>query len=411
VHYELSDSIKRRIILELREFWAQDPKYRDSLVGNIQGRHSFDERPQQALVVKGASALPIRFSADNFQGTVVSYCSLFKTAAQPGTSVEWVREDVRAIQKNGGVFPSEAGIYYIEVRREEYAWQGVPRQYLVFYVDPLLSVLDESPSKSAVDPRIYTVSAGSFHPGSLAVYEMPGNLPLTDGINFSSDPITGEITLVRPLPTQSSLSVDYRYAGTSTGPFPVEENGANNSAIPGVILAFGRRAQEGDVMAVRVSNLREPSAREYGGRFEVSLDIDVLARDVHAQAEIADRTFMYLQAELRDRLSFEGIEIDQVSNSGEAEESYDENEDSLYYTASLSLTIMTNWSIRLPLGPAFTRIIANTVEAEQIASALDDDQLIDMGSSTGLVMAEQLGLQPLQDPWFRNRSRNYEMIR
>jgi hypothetical protein len=410
MYYVLSEAIKERMIGELREFWAKDPKYKDSLTPNIQGKYSFEERPQQAIILKSTSATPQRFSADNFQGTVVSYCTLYKAYGKLGTSIEWVREDSRAIQKNAGVFPTIPGIYYIEVRKEALAWKGVTRDYLVFYVDPLLSVIDERPVAS-VDTRVYTVSQGAFHPGSMVVYEMPGNLPLYEGINYSADSATGIITLVRPLPSGTSLSVDYRYAGTSTGPFPVEENGANNTAIPGVVLAFGRRAYEGDVMAVGISERREEAAREFGGKFEMSVDLDIMARDVYAQGEITDRTLMYLQAQLRDRLSFEGIEIDQVNHGGEAEETYDENEDSYFYTASLSVSLLTDWSIRIPYGPAFTRILQGTVQADQIASALSDDQLSTMGNTSGLRATDQLGLQAVQDPWFRNRTRNYELIR
>jgi len=409
VNYVLSDAIKERLLGELREFWSKDPKYKDSLTPNIQGKYSFEERPQQAIVLKSTSANPQRFSADNFQGVVVSYCSLYKAYGKLGTSIEWVREDSRAIQKNNGVFPTAAGIYYIEVRREPYNWRGVTRDYLVFYVDPLLSVVDEHPLQ--IDPRTYTLTQSGFHPGSLVVYEMPGNLPLYEGVNYSADSDTGEIILAQPMPSKTYLSVDYRYAGTSTGPYPVEENGANSTAIPGVVLAFGRRAYEGDIMAVGVTDRRESSAREYGGKFEMSVDFDIMARDVYAQSEITDRTLMYLQAELRDRLSFEGIEIDQVSHGGEAEEVYDENGDDYFYTASLSLTIMTDWSVQIPFGPALSRVLPGTVAEDKVASALDADQVAALGSPTGLRLTDQLGLQVVADPWFRNRTKNYELIR
>ena len=49
----LTVAVKRRILQELRSFWSLDPNYRDTLVPNIQGRYSFRERPQQAIIVKG----------------------------------------------------------------------------------------------------------------------------------------------------------------------------------------------------------------------------------------------------------------------------------------------------------------------------------------------------------------------
>lgn len=409
-HFDLTTALKRRFILELREFWAQHPKYRDSLVDSIQGKYSFDGRPQESIVVKAGSASPVKFSADNFQGWVSSYCSLTKVYNRPGTSIEWVREDVRAIQKAGGDFPSTPGIYYISVVREPFEHQGVIREYLVFYVDPLLEVLDEQPIQ--LDPRTYEVAQGGFHPGSLNVFELPGNLPLYEGINYSADPATGRIALVEPLPSRTSLSVDYYYTGTRTGPFAVEENGANNSAIPGVVLAFGRKAQDGDQMAVVVSSYREVCAKEYGGRFEMSLDIDVAARDVNAASDITDETFFYIQAQLRDRLSFEGMEIESVSLGGEGEEIYHDNTQEYFYTGSISATVYTDWSIRLPLGRTINRVYPHTVKEDQVAAALSDEQLAQYPQGfSGLRVVAQLGLVGIQDPYFTDRSSSYEMIR
>ena len=406
-HYDLTESMKRRFLGELIEFWSQDPKYKDQLV--ISGKYSFEERPQNFIVLKGQSATPIRFSADNFQGMVISYCYLTRVYGHQGTSIEWVREDSRQIQKNGGNFPSPPGIYYVEVRREDFNYQGVIEPYLVFYVDPLLQVLDERPVQ--LDPTTYDVGAGKFHPGSLVLYEMPGNLPLYEGINYTADPDTGRITLTAPLAQNTYLSADYFYAGQSVGPFPVPENGANNEAIPGVTIVFGRKAFDGDVMAIVVSDRREEVAREYGGRFEMSLDFDIMSRDVNSAGEITDRTFFYIQAQLRDRLSFEGVEIEQVNLGGETEEVYDENGDDYFYGSSISLTVLTNWSIRLPLGRTLTRVLPGTIVEDQVAAGLSKDQQISTGFTYGIRAAAQLGLVSIKDPYFRDRTQDYEMIR
>jgi hypothetical protein len=409
VFANLTEALKRRMIQEIRYFWSKDPQYRDSLVPNIQGRFSFEERPQQAIILKGQSATPFQLSADHFQGTVVSYCHLTKVYGQQGTSIEWVRENGTAIQSNDGAFPSAQGIYYIEVRAEMINVRGVPEEKLVFYVDPLLEVIDER--ATMLDPRLYEVSAGSLHPGSLRVYEMPGNIMYYEDVNYRVDPTTGQITLSTPLAPGTYLSVDYRYAGTSTGPFPVPQNGANVAAIPGVVLAFGRRAYDGDIMAIVVGDRREAVAREFGGRWEMSLDLDIMARDLYAQGEITDRTLMYLYTEARERLSSEGIEITQASMGGEAEEVYDENGDDYFFTASLSMTVMTDWAIHVPLGISLTRVIPNTVTEAEMAAGLTDEQLVEMGSPSGLRYTQELGLEDVRDPWFRGRTKTYDLIR
>jgi len=405
----LTEALKSRILQELRGFWATDPNYRDSLVGNIQGRYSFLERPQQAIILKNQSASPLQLSADHYQGIVVSYCHLTKVAGQPGKALEWVREDGRAIAANNGVFPSSAGIYYIEIRKEQHTLQGIFGEYFVFYVDPLLEVIDETPMQ--LEPRLFEVSAAKFHPGSLRVYEMPGNLVLYEGINYTADATIGRITLARPLPPGTTLSVDYRYPGTTTGPFVAPENGSANEAIPGVVLAFGRNFQEGDIMAVVVTSIREDAAKEYGGRWEMSMDLDIMARDITSQGEITDRTLTYLWTVARTKLSCEGIEITQVSMGGEAEEIYDETGDDYFYTASLSISLTTDWAIHVPLDRAIMRIIPHSVEASQAVAGLDDDQLVEAGSPTNLQIVPNLGLMAVSDPWFRDRNRNFEIIR
>jgi len=143
----------------------------------------------------------------------------------------------------------------------------------------------------------------------------------------------------------------------------------------------------------------------------MSVDLDLMARDVHAQGEITDRTLMYLQAELRDRLSFEGIEIDQVNGGGESEQQYDENGDDYFYEASISLTLYTDWSIRKPLGATLSRVIPGTLDQDQALASLTDEQLAELGLPSAIRGTDQLGLQSIEDPWFLDRTSNYEMIR
>jgi len=406
----LTEAVKRRLVLELRRFWSYDPKYRDEIVNNIQGKYAFDERPQMGIVIKGSSATPMQLSADNFQGTVISYCHLAKVFDKPGLAIEWIREDSLALQKNGGVFPSKRGIYYIEIRRETVQITGVTTHGLVFYVDPLLDILDEQPIKRS--NFTFDLRNGSFHPGSIRVYLMPGNIPLTENLDYTADPDTGRIQLARAVPPNEFLSVDYRHAAPSSGPFLVPQDGSNNTAIPGVVLAFGRRSEDGDVMAVVIGDQREATAQEYGGRWEISLDIDVLARDTVAQSEITDKTVMFLFAVLRNQLTNEGIEITQVSMSGEAEETYDETGDDYYYTASISVTVLTDWSIHVPLDAAFTRILPNTLFSQQVISTLSDEQIGDLrGSPTTIIPVENINFLNPVDPYFRDRTRDYELIR
>jgi hypothetical protein len=45
-----------------------------------------------------------------------------------------------------------------------------------------------------------------------------------------------------------------------------------------------------------------------------------------------------------------------VSMGGEAEESYDENADTYYYTASMSMQFQGDWEVHVPLGLTISQV-------------------------------------------------------
>jgi hypothetical protein len=240
---------------------------------------------------------------------------------------------------------------------------------------------------------------------------MPGNILMYEGINYTSDPTNGQITLAQPVNSKNYLSVDYRYAGESRGPFLAPANGSNNTAIPGVVLAFGRRVQDGDIQTVVIGRTREACALEYGGRWEINVDLDLMTRDVLSTGEVTDRTLLFLYSDLRGRLSNEGVEIMSVSMGGEAEEAYDENADDYFYTSSISMTIQTDWSMHFPLNWEANRVIPGTVAEEQSVAGLTDDQLFETGSPSQFFVYQNLNLVAIRDPFFVNRNRSFEIIR
>ena len=399
IYYRLTEALKRRFIMELRNYWKSHPHYLD-LVENIQGKYSFKERPQYGIIVKTGSANRVDLSADNYVGIVKSYVYLTKVKNYAGVALEWVREDSVAIQNNGGRFPSPPGVYYIELSEEDQ-----------FYVDQLLDVCREM----VVMPD---TSTGILeHPplaGTLRLFEMPAGFLLVEGVNYtlSLDALgkpTGEILLTQPLTGGRGLTADYRSPGASTGPHLLIPGRANNTVIPGVVLAFGRRNGKGDRLAVVVDNYRQPAALEYGGKWELTLDFDVTSRDLYAQQEIADQTVIYLWGVLRSYLSTEGIEMTDLSMGGEAEEPYDENGDDYYYTSSFSVTVQTDWSVHVPLSLYLRQAAPLTVAQAQQVAAMTDDQLA--GWQGNIQMLESLGLETIVDPFFSGRNSTYEIIR
>lgn len=393
MYYQLTESIKRRIILELRKYWQHHPKYPE-LVNNIQGKYSFDERPQYGIIVKISGGSRVDMSADNYRGVIKTYCYLTKVNNKPGFSIEWVREDSRAIQSNNGIFPSQAGVYYIDLTKDD-----------EFYVDPLLDYRDE-----ILTPISTTKFSFAHKPldKTVRVYEMPSQVRLFEGTDFTIDYSNKELTTVKEITNGRYLVADYRHPADSRGPFRIIENRANTVAIPGVVLAFGRMCQKGDQLAVIVNSNRQPSALEYGGRWEINLDCDIMARDVYSQQELTDRTLVYLWGIARSRLSTQGLEMKDLSFGGESEEIYDETGDEYFYNSNFSMTIESEWGVHVPLMATIRASSPLTIQRLEGVSQLTDEEIALVKND--LEMIESLGLHSIEDPFFKNLHRNFEKI-
>ena len=391
--------------MELRNYWQHHPRYRD-IVDRIQGKYSFSGRPQEGIIVKTTGGSQVVLSADNFKGTIKSYVSLTRYQNYPGVAIEWVREDSRAIQANSGLFPSPPGVYYIEVTQHD-----LETARGQFYVDPLLDQYHEQVTQ--VDTTHFTLQNAPVA-GSVRLFEQPAGYMLYEGEQYTltrdeQGVPNGEIVLDTALGSGRYLTADYRYPGESTGPHDLFEMHANHKAIPGVVLAFGRRIERGDRMAVVVQDIRRPSALEYGGRWSITLDIEVIARDVYAQADIADQSVIYLWGIARSRLSTEGIEIMDLSMGGESEEVYDEAGDDYFYLSTFSLTAEVEWSVHVPLNLFLRQAAPLTVEQAKAMASLPDTALAgEQGNIQGL---ENLMLESVTDPFWSGRRGSFEIIR
>lgn len=348
MYYYLTQAIKRRLILELKDSFSRHPYY-EKVVPFIQNKFAFDERPQFGIIIKNATANKVSLSADNFVGTVESHVML-AYVKQPVYPLEWVREDLNCVRNNNDVMPTPPGIYYIEILKvpETYADQGY------FAVDPLYTVIDE--------PVLHFLS-GVEHEAQLQHVPVQGTVRLwqnrhyllIEGTDYRVNYQDGSIYFLTNFAGDTYVTGDYRYAGESRGPIPFVWNTADFKTLEGVVLAFGKRAKLGDKVAVVVYPDRVEVANAYGGRFDATFELDVISQDTNQMEEIADLVTMFLWAEKRPILSIEGIEITNISMGGESEEPYDEVADLNYYIAALTVEIQTDWEVHLPLPLTITR--------------------------------------------------------
>jgi len=405
VYFFLTSALTDLFIERIREFWGHHPRYRD-LVDNIQGKYVFPQRPQRGMVIKTSGGSNVRLTWDNFQGTLHSYVYKARVGDYPGVSLEWVREDTRAIQDNNGTFPSAPGVYLLTIVDSVLDVDGVPKGQHTFQVDSVLDVRDEA--VSMVNP-----STGLLHrpylPGTLHLFELPSNYELVEGVNFEGDPETGQITLYDPLPTGLYLSADYRYAGETQGPFSIESDRAHYQAIPGVILAFGRRITPGDRLAIVVTDIREPVAKEYGGRWDLSVELELWTRDVDDQREITDLMLAWLPSVLRDQLAIQGVWINSVDFGGETEEPYDDNADDYFYGATISMQVQTDWQMHVPLPIRIRRVFPLRVDQLGELAGLSDEEVAKVENNLKATTA--LHLQSFEDPFFVDLAKRYEVLR
>lgn len=173
---------------------------------------------------------------------------------------------------------------------------------------------------------------------------------LVNGTDYSIDYTTGIVTFLVPLLKNYRIYADYRYqpSGNVTGPYTFEEYQENHEAIPGVVISIGRRAKKGDKQAVIVSQNREMQAKIYGGHWDMSLDLAVIAKDPMQMEQMTDHIISYLWSKRKNVLEYEGIALNSVEPTGESEEVHVESTGDLYYESSVSISLQSEWQRFVP---------------------------------------------------------------
>lgn len=344
--------MKRRLILELQDSFGRHPVYR-KLAAFIQNRQAFEERPQFGIIVQGSSANKVQLDASNFIGTVQSHVMLAQVG--PATfPLEWVREDQECIRANGGTLPTAPGVYYIEILTAP----TNPGEEGAFVIDPLLTVTDEPVLRFQTGLERTAQLQNVPVDKTLRLYEDRSFL-LTLGVHYTLD-TEGGITFLQRFRAGAVITADYRFAAPSIGPVAFKWNAANTTTLPGVVLAFGKRAEAGQKIAVVVYRERVDTAEAFGGKHEASFELEILARDTTQVEEVSDLVFMYLWGEKRSVLGWEGIEILDVSMGGESEEAVDETGQDYQYSTSMSVQLQADWEIHVPLALTISHVEPET---------------------------------------------------
>ena len=353
MYYYLSGALKRRLILELQESFSRHPVYR-KIAPYIQNKYAFEERPQFGIIVQNSSANKLQLDPSNFIGHVHSHVMLAQVAGTPVFPLEWVREDLECLRVNGGVMPTDPGVYYLEILTAP----THPNENGTFVIDPLKTVTNEPvirfQSGLELEGQLQNVPV----PKTLRLY-LGRRVPLNEGEDYQLLE-RGAIRFLHNFPEGAVLTADYRYAVDSIGPVNFKWNTSDSTTLPGVVLAFGKRSEIGQKVAVVVYQDRVDAAQAYGGKNEVSLELEVIARDSVQLEEIADLVNIIIWGEKRPILAWEGIEVLDVSMGGEGEEPIDETGQNFMYTASISIQLRADWEIHVPLPLTISRLEPTT---------------------------------------------------
>jgi len=247
------------------------------------------------------------------------------------------------------------GVYQVEITNGDPVlnkWE--------FMVDPLLDKEDVLLEKAdGTETSLQTIHR-PIYKGSLKLRENENLMEElrednsnAETADYIVDYATGIITFVKspyPILKNANIIAKYRVRGLSTGPFHIpNSNYAHNTAIPGVVLAFGRGISKGDKHYVVVHKERVISALEYSGKWETGISLDVYAKDSVKVEEIVDITTSHLNTYRKEQLDAEGIYLVDVSFGGESEEVYDEGTGDLHYMGSVDYNFLTEWIMHKPV--------------------------------------------------------------
>lgn len=257
------------------------------------------------------------------------------------------------------------GLYYFEVTKD----LDDTGHYEVM-VD---SLLDEEINiiKSATGSETtYQLPNHPVHKGTFYLYESGTGSPhpLREGKHYTFDYESGLITFL-PNPDDPSetlipgrsYTVTYRYQGQTQGPFKVTKLQTRPEILPGVTLAFSNWLHLGDKQVVIVTKHREDAAKEYGGKFDLSITLDVYSRDPLQREFVADLVVVKLFGELKPKFDGQGLLIVRVTPTGETEDIYDENTDTPYFMAGIDISVQADWAFYQPLVPKIRHIGADLV--------------------------------------------------
>jgi len=257
------------------------------------------------------------------------------------------------------------GLYYFEVTKD------FGTGSFEVMIDTLLEVESIIIASASGGETTFQLQSYPVYPQTFELLE--NDRALIEGTHYTLNYDTGLITFLpnpddpaQTLAPGRQYSVGYRYQGPSMGPYNVTKLQSGVGILPGITLAFSNWLQVGDKQVVIVTKTREESAQEFGGKFDLSITLDVYARDPIQRELVADLLVVKLFGELKPKFDGEGLLVVRVTPTGETEDIYDENTDTPYYMAGIDISIQADWNFYVPLVPKIKFVNAEVIMVPSI---------------------------------------------
>lgn len=338
-------AVKNRILSELEDLFKGHPHFSGVTISN---KYADVERGKEAIIITGASVEPVILQANHHVADHFTYCFLAPKVGKPGYLINWIREDSFAVAAGKIAKP---GFYFLTVT----SVLDVDGTQAEVYLDPLYRIDNEILVENATGYEIsfilkhFPIEYVDASDSSLEVFDATRTpLKLLDGMHYTYDNTNGKVTFTSQIVKGAKVTANYRYVADPVGPFKVDPLSAHNEIIPGVIVSFGEYFMKGDQQIVAVTKTREFAAEILGGRFLISLSIDIFAQDPEESSKLSELVMSFLWDKGRDRLANEGVMIENVTNTGETQDLENETAQEFYFGDSMDLTISTEWERYIP---------------------------------------------------------------
>jgi hypothetical protein len=345
IYFAISNALKKRFVFVFQDIFRDHPIWNKV---SVITKFPEEERPKYALLIRSASGNSLKLSLDNFIRTNYAFSGLANLKGINGKSIEWVRDDHNNMDKL-----SAPGFYVVKITADISTDE---KEQYNFVVDPFLVVNDEplTLEDHVSGKKTVVLKQLPVNPDSEVIH-IDGGDELKRNINYVIDYDSGRIIFNDDTNDYGNVSCDYQVIGAELGPFVIEPYSLNNDAVPGVIIAFGDGIKVNDEQVVFVEKEEKPTAKVFGGRWNMTISLIAVSLDSDQQERLSDYAVSMFWAEWQDKLVNEGILIHDFTLS-EAEEEEMDLPSEYNYTGGIDFNVDTDWELHVPLISELRRI-------------------------------------------------------